>query len=281
MTAHAQTIPTIANIIARLRNARTATLREKVGRLLGDRGAELASSIPSHAAGDNPEDEIVEEVGKRMWTLCQTTIRVEPTVKTGSKRKAKVDGEAPADTQAEEEEDYTQEGYLSQLTDDGWVNHHPPLTHDYLFDPSEEQGTDTDVEMGSDAFGYDYEYQPMGNITLFQGHAGWLSGDGYSEEEPYGDSGLDYGDDGDDGEDIMALDDLQPSSEGDYVYADALGRLHPIPRHQALQVQAGQTGGLTSNELLQPFDEEEEVEDYEEFEDPEEYLGGYLEWGFA
>ncbi|KAK3397314.1 hypothetical protein B0T20DRAFT_500964 [Sordaria brevicollis] len=283
MTAHAKTIPTIASGVARLRNAQAASLREKVSKLSGASGAEPPSNnSPSHAAEGNLEEAIMKEVGKRLWTLCQTTIRVEPTVKTGSKRKVKVDEkEAPADTQAEEEEEVTQEEYFSQLTDDGWVDHHhyPPLTHDYLFDSFEEPGTDTDTGTDSDVFEYDYKHQPIEDITLFQEHAEWLSEECYGDEDPFGESELDHA--SDDGDNMMALDELQPSSEGDYVYADALGRLHPMPRHQALQVQAGQVESLTGNELLLPFDEKEE-EDYEDIDDDlEEFLEGYLGWGFV
>ncbi|KAK3951055.1 hypothetical protein QBC32DRAFT_393383 [Pseudoneurospora amorphoporcata] len=258
MTVHAQTIPTIANGMARLRNARSATLRAKVNKLLG---AEAVSSTTSHP--DDYEDGIRKEVEKRLWSLCQTSIHVEPTVKT-SKRKAKADGEALADTQAEEMLDE-----FTQLTEDGWVNHHhSSLAHDYPFGLFEE-GTDSDTETDTDAVEYEYQYE-LGNAALLEDREGWLSED-HSEEETYGENEIDLGDA--DGE-VMALYEPQPSSEGDYVYADALGNLHPIPRHQA--IQAGQIDYLAGDELH--FEEEY----YEEgFGDPEEYLGGYLEWGFA
>ncbi|KAJ4404252.1 hypothetical protein N0V85_004910 [Neurospora sp. IMI 360204] len=262
MTAHAQTSPAIANGIARLRNARSSTLREKVGRLQGAE-AEAVSSTLEHPY--DPEDGIRKEVEKRLWSLCQTSIHVEPTVKI-NKRKAKVDGEAPADTQAEE----MMEAF-TQLTDDGWVNHPPSFGHDYPFDLFD-QGTDTDTETDTDAVEYGYQYQ-LGNVALFEDHAEWLPED-YSEEETYGEREVDFEGD-DDGED-MELGELQPSSEGDYVYADGYGRLHPIPRDQALQACQIEGPTLTSDEL--PFGEEE---DHEEFGDPEEYLEGYLEWGFA
>lgn len=261
MTAHAQTIPAIANGIARLRNARSATLREKVGRLLGAE-AEAVSSTLGHPY--DPEDGTRKEVEKRLWSLCQTSIHVEPIVKI-NKRKAKVDGEAPADTQAEERMEA-----FTRLTDDGWVNHPPSFGHDYPFGHFD-QGTDTETETDTDAVEYGYQYQ-LGNVALFEDHAEWLSED-HSEEETYGEREVDFEGD-DDGED-MELDELQPSSEGDYVYADGFGRLHPIPRHQALQACQIEGPTLTSDEL--PFGEE----DHEEFGDPEEYLGGYLEWGFA
>ncbi|CCC07482.1 hypothetical protein SMACR_02486 [Sordaria macrospora] len=258
MTAHAKTIPAISNGIARLRNARSATLREKVNRLLG---AEAVSSTPSHP--DNLEDGIRKEVEKRLWLLCQTSIRVEPIVKN-SKRKVKGDGEVPADTLEEEIlEKFT------QLTEDGWANHHHSfLAYDYPFDLFEE-GTDTDMETDTDAVEYEYQYE-LGNATLLEDGEGWLSED-HTEEETYGESELDLGNDD---REVMALYEPHPSSEGDYVYADGLGNLHPIPRHQA--IQAGQIDGLAGDEL--PFEEEYYEE---EFGDAEEYLGGYLQWDFA
>ncbi|KAL0470683.1 hypothetical protein QR685DRAFT_261364 [Neurospora intermedia] len=261
MAAHAQTIPAIANGLARLRSARSAMLRDKVNKLRGA-GAEdeAISSTLSHS--DDLEDGIGKEVEKRLWSLCQTSIHVKPASKTG-KRKAKGNGDAPADTQEEE----ILEGF-TQLTDDGWVNHHPSLTHDYHPFDLLEQGanTNTDMDTHTDVVEYDYQYQ-FEIVALLGDH---------SEEETYGDDRVEewYDVEGED----MALDELQPSSEGDYVYADGLGRLHPISRHQAFQTRLMCGPTLASNELH--FEEMEE-DDGEEFGDPEEYLGEYLEWDSA
>lgn len=261
MTAHAQTIPAIANGLARLRSARSAMLRDKVNKLLGA-GAEdeAISSTLSHS--DDLEDGIGKEVEKRLWSLCQTSIHVKPASKTG-KRKAKGNGDAPADTQEEE----ILEGF-TQLTGDGWVNHHPPLTHDYHPFDLFEQGANTNTDMDTDTDAVEYDYQCQFGIVA-------LLGD-HSEEETYGEDGVEewYDVEGED----MTLDELQPSSEGDYVYADGLGRLHPISRHQAFQIRLVGGPTLTSNEL---HFEEMEDDDDEELGDPEEYLGEYLEWDSA
>jgi hypothetical protein len=73
MVVHAQVIPSISAGIARLRNARSANLREKVDNLtrrgtLGDGSQRLADT----------KADATDEVKKRLWLLCQTRIRPEP-----------------------------------------------------------------------------------------------------------------------------------------------------------------------------------------------------------
>ena len=171
------------------------------------------------------------------------------------------------DTQTEEIlEEFT------QVTDDGWVNH-PSLVDDHPFALFEQTDTDTNTDVTE----YDYQYHQLGDVTPFEDDAESVFDDGHSEEEEIYNFGGELNLWNDDGED-MVLDELgQSSSEGDYVYADALGRLHPIPRHfQALQAGQIDDSALLGGELA--F-----AEEYfeEESEDPEEYLEGYLECDFA
>ncbi|KAK4122693.1 hypothetical protein N657DRAFT_574972 [Parathielavia appendiculata] len=73
MSIHAEVIPWIASGIARLTNARSAALREK-----------LTFLVQRRTPGDNAqgpvdqETETRDEVRKRLWSLCQTRIRPEP-----------------------------------------------------------------------------------------------------------------------------------------------------------------------------------------------------------
>lgn len=70
MSAHAQVIPSIAAGIARLKNAQSARLREKLDVL----SRRETSGGDSEKALDS-ETEDTHEVKKRLWSLCQTRIR--------------------------------------------------------------------------------------------------------------------------------------------------------------------------------------------------------------
>ncbi|KAK4202597.1 hypothetical protein QBC40DRAFT_321480 [Triangularia verruculosa] len=73
MTAHAQMIPSLASSIARLKYARSASLRKKV--------ASLRSGSINPEIWDSQE-EIEGEIRRRLWLRCQTSIRPDPIKKT-------------------------------------------------------------------------------------------------------------------------------------------------------------------------------------------------------
>ncbi|KAG7285220.1 hypothetical protein NEMBOFW57_009841 [Staphylotrichum longicolle] len=70
MSAHAQVIPSIAAGIARLKNAQSASLRDKLNAL--SRGE--TSGGDSEKTPDSETDD-THKVTKRLWSLCQTRIR--------------------------------------------------------------------------------------------------------------------------------------------------------------------------------------------------------------
>jgi hypothetical protein len=73
MVVHAQVISSISAGIARLRNARSASLREKVDNLTrrGTIGEDNQTLVDAEA-------DATDEVKKRLWLMCQTHIRPEP-----------------------------------------------------------------------------------------------------------------------------------------------------------------------------------------------------------
>ena len=74
MTAHAGAFSSIASGIARLgRNAKSDTLRDKVGR--------LAALAGPRRDGNGDESPAEREVKRRLWSLCQKGIKIDPVVK--------------------------------------------------------------------------------------------------------------------------------------------------------------------------------------------------------
>lgn len=69
MAAHAQIIPSIATGIARLRNAQSPTLREKLT-MVTSQGPQINNGKKQLDAED--------EIKKRLWLLCRTRIQPEP-----------------------------------------------------------------------------------------------------------------------------------------------------------------------------------------------------------
>ncbi|KAL2019134.1 hypothetical protein VTK56DRAFT_10085 [Thermocarpiscus australiensis] len=82
ISAHAQIIPSIASGIARLRNAKSASLREKVA-LISPRKA--SSDDCKQVEADTGT---TNEIKKRLWFLCQTGISAEPIRRSDNRRKA-------------------------------------------------------------------------------------------------------------------------------------------------------------------------------------------------
>ena len=73
MAVHTQTIPAIASGIARLAKARSITLRVKLLQL-----SSLEGAMDKGAVIGTDTDGIRDEVKRRLWSLCQTTIREDP-----------------------------------------------------------------------------------------------------------------------------------------------------------------------------------------------------------
>ncbi|KAK4190018.1 hypothetical protein QBC35DRAFT_544117 [Podospora australis] len=74
MAAHAKIIPTISSGIARLKNARSARLREKLDRFAGRQ-----SFGDSHPQRLKQDDYTQNDINERLWLQCQTTIREDPS----------------------------------------------------------------------------------------------------------------------------------------------------------------------------------------------------------
>ena len=79
VTAHTCAIPAIANGIARLSNAKSPSLREKL--------AKLASKAREGRNGSAAEDPVSVEIKAKLWALCQTGVQVEPIAKSNNRRK--------------------------------------------------------------------------------------------------------------------------------------------------------------------------------------------------
>lgn len=82
MAVHAQIIPSIAAGIARLGNAQSMSLREKLD-IVARHGLSNNSSQKQHDA----EAYATGEVKKRLWSLCQTRIRAEPLIGLQARKK--------------------------------------------------------------------------------------------------------------------------------------------------------------------------------------------------
>jgi hypothetical protein len=90
LETHARAIPAISSGIARLANARSSLLREKVARL-GLSGGPASNNINEVSCGERVE----EEIRRRLWSLCQTRIQADPMVKAANHtRAAAVKGES-------------------------------------------------------------------------------------------------------------------------------------------------------------------------------------------
>ncbi|KAK0740916.1 hypothetical protein B0T18DRAFT_219806 [Schizothecium vesticola] len=83
LETHARAIPAIASGIARLTNARSSRLREKVARL-GFFGRQASNTIDQVHCGERVE----EEIRGRLWSLCQTRIQAGPMAKAANHTRA-------------------------------------------------------------------------------------------------------------------------------------------------------------------------------------------------
>ncbi|KAK4162234.1 hypothetical protein QBC43DRAFT_215789, partial [Cladorrhinum sp. PSN259] len=84
MAVHSSTIPMISAGISRLMNARSSSLRGKVQRL-ADRAA---AHNDTYVEKNDSEETASDGIKKRLWLLCQTTIRADPTKRLPTQRRA-------------------------------------------------------------------------------------------------------------------------------------------------------------------------------------------------
>lgn len=194
MSVHAQVIPSIAAGIARLKNARSASLREKINNLTpqairGDDGQEPADS----------EADATDEVKKRLWLLCQTRIQPAPIKRPFAPRQGN---------------ENTAEKVQSRLEYAGQELETPTTYMD-------EDGGETFAAM--EGYGLEPGYEPYVAFPGDLPEATEFEMDGLLPlEEPYMPT---------DG--LSSPDDWTHSSEGDYFYTDGQGNVYPVEKENS------------------------------------------------
>ena len=210
MAVHAQIIPSIATGIARLKNAQSASLREKLGSIIRQRVSDSNNQKKLDA-----EAYVTEEVEKRLWSLCQTRIRSKPVM--GPQAKSKTDKN-------------TIEEPPSQID----VSPSVLLEHENALDVSDGiNSNDALVDM-------EY-YELMADQDPYIELPGEVLDDPDFPEshglphinEPYG---------VDDGE--LSSDDWTNNSEADYFYTDGHGNVYPVETHAV--PEADEVGWLST-----------------------------------
>ncbi|KAK3943449.1 hypothetical protein QBC46DRAFT_254129 [Diplogelasinospora grovesii] len=228
LAAHAQVIKTVAGGVARLRNARSASLRQKLERV-----ARLATPDWRSYSEVDQEERARGELEKRLWLLCQKGIRVDPVAKS---RRRKSAGQMEAESSQSQP---TSERFPSQLTPDD----SPPQlaavnapSHSlfraeeasdfdfpfYLY-PPEVEG---DVHHSRDDISSDPVTEMRSHLPMFEDDI--PSDHGQGEREDTGASSSES-------DDLPPYDDFE-SSEGEYYYADGRGNWYPVPRDVAKDV---------------------------------------------
>ncbi|KAK4154257.1 hypothetical protein C8A00DRAFT_42920 [Chaetomidium leptoderma] len=225
ISVHAHVIPSIAAGIARLGNAQSSSLREKLDLLIRH----------GRLGGDNPhpvdaEVDATDEVKKRLWSLCQTHIRPEPM--KGPYAARKVVGNAT-------------EQPPSQLVLAGReLETSPHCMEDFdsnvLIDRE-------DYELVAEP---DDDYSGLPEVLPELNHheAGSFLQTGefrVSEERE------------------LSLDEWTHSSEGDYFYTDGQGNVYPVDREAVPEdgrIDWPSTPQLLNSEVFSHEEEEEEVE---------------------
>ncbi|KAK4111253.1 hypothetical protein N656DRAFT_712159 [Canariomyces notabilis] len=194
MAVHAQVIPTIAVGLARLKNARSDSLRQKL---------DLISTSRPVSSGNNAQVHIeaptTDEITNRLWSLCQTGIRPDP-----AKRRK---------TTRESAEDVIKRP-LPNIEARGFELAGAPLEYAYDFDDG--------ALMGGE------------NHRLVTGHGHYADypeetqGPGYCERHSFPLAGGDgiVGD----GEQLGELTD---NSDAEYLYADGYGNVYRIEKQDA------------------------------------------------
>lgn len=191
MVVHAQVIPSISAGIARLRNARSTRLREKVAILARRRTLGEGDQISV-----DTEEDITDELKKRLWLLCQTRIRPEPSKGPCFTRKAAEDAvkQPPSQLALAEQGLIVPPYYIDDLDDNDLVD---TESYDLMVD-YDSYATLPEVLPGP--------IHPEIGSPLQAGESRML----------------------DDGE--PSTDQWTHSSEGDYFYTDGQGNVYPIER---------------------------------------------------
>lgn len=240
MSAHAQTIPSIASGIVRLRNAQSASLREKVDKITGRRT--VATNSQQHLG---EEAHATDEVEKRLWTLCQTRIR--PETAKGSHTKKKTE-ETPAEdlpsqihlAESEPSEDEELLNDIDDLLHSGAlldIEHHMLLS-------ARTSNSELHEEAFCDTQSLDEPVFPCANEMLSI----------------------------DDGQ--LPLDDWTASSEGDYFYTDGHGNIYPVGRSDTLE--ASEVEWPSDTRLTEPDGFGHEIEEELQLQVDENANGRYI-----
>ncbi len=193
MSVHAQAIPSIATGISRLKNAHSASLREKLNILdrKGTRGN-------GNQQPKDPEPGDNDEISRRLWLLCQTRIRPEPIKGHQIRRKAirNTIDQPPSKLVPAGQDDDILPHYPDDFNNDAFV-----LAEDY------DMGTSYDSYPGlpkAPIWPDDIETA----VPLQASESGWSE-----DEKP-------------------PSDEWTHSSEGDYFYADGQGNVYPVEKHE-------------------------------------------------
>lgn len=193
MTAHAHVIPTIAAGLARLRNAQSASLRQKLDNITG-----TAIQGSNNKSESVTEASTADEIRKRLWLLCQSGIRPEPVKRHNAKKGPEEDAIQRPPSQADVGG--------SQL-----VGFATPLEHAVCFD-----GHDFIDGGYQPATGYDGDLDYQQEL-----HEPELP-DAYDFLDTDGPCGV--------GDSEESPEECTDSSEADYFYADGYGNVYRIEK---------------------------------------------------
>ncbi|KAK4212216.1 hypothetical protein QBC37DRAFT_389027 [Rhypophila decipiens] len=191
VTAHAQLIPSLASSIARLQNSRSASLRDKVGRITGQQ--------------QPTQDDIVDEATQRLWRLCQTQIRPRPALRgsgTQTENVRAVVSHKPAGSQPSFEQQETRMMEFPHYWEHIGALHEGTRS-------SDEADSDSEVWQAGWLDPFESEMDEERNV--------FTPGGSFSDIDS---ELVGYGSDTDDGE--------EEASVGEYFYADGQGNVFAI-----------------------------------------------------
>ncbi|KAK4221786.1 hypothetical protein QBC38DRAFT_113049 [Podospora fimiseda] len=210
MATHSKVIPVISAGVSRLTNAKSASLRDKVQKLARREAVDSKTREKT-----STEESARGEIKKRLWLLCQTTIRADPTKRPSIQRRTKGKG--------------------ARVDSPEWE-----LAAEY-FDPSNYM-----LEAGPDDTDEDdnYRYEEEGySCDEIGGKMAELPGSQYEM--------LEEGPESDELQPGPFSEGLTGSSEGEYFYLDTEGNMIPVEREAVVEEEA-EEGGLeweTSSQL--------------------------------
>ncbi|KAK3989796.1 hypothetical protein QBC44DRAFT_77868 [Cladorrhinum sp. PSN332] len=212
MAVHSKIIPAIAAGFSRLTNARSASLRDKVQRLAHRAGAQNDIAGKLDTGGTSSD-----EIKKRLWVLCQTSIRADPTKMVSTQRRTNGKRTQPDLFEWEVMEEY----YDSS---------------NYMLEAGHEAAGDTNY-YGYEEEGYTYGEMDEEMTNLPETHHNTL-------EEVPAPGDLNPG---------PFSGGLTGSSEGEYFYMDAEGNMIPVERENIVVEEEEDDDGLeeweTSSQL--------------------------------